>query len=742
MVSKKELMELCKCDNCTLRNLPKVPLQIPERYQWNCLFVGQAPGGTEGQTGVPFTGAAGKMLFRLMTDAGLSKKHAFITNLVCCPPPGDREPTDWEKDCCWERLKEEVHKIKPDLIVALGKPAFESLTGLRVGKMEANRGQFFPLSKRYDYDCLVLSCFHPSFVMRQRQWIDVAVKDFKLINQFFTEGFAITQESPSYNFTYDPDPLTLHEFLSGRQEITIFDLETTGLNPFEDEILGIAFAIDPETAMAVYLRPGDNRAEVIARFLADKGAKKGAQNGSFDYSFNDMKGWATNGLAYDTRLAEILIHPDLPKDLQSMRAFYTKINPYKPTDKEIKKIKTWPKNKLLEMACMDVITTFKVMQEQKKVLSQKELELHNNHLIKLIPCTWGMEKRGVLVDIPALAGLYSQLGPKADELALEITKETGINPNSPVQICEKFNLPSSNKDHLEYRIKRQDPNWELFERILEYRQYNHAATNLKGIYSRLRDGRIHTSYAIEGAGTGRLASKDPNLQNVPDWLRVIYIPDSEEYTFCEADFSQLELRTAALIAPEPILLEELTRGIDIHENLRKEIFGGEEKPRQRLITKAVVFGTFYGRSPYSIAREFGVEVREAERWQTVCINRFPGLVRYKKRCDHQVLTSGYVETPFGRRRNVTTLTQGYNTPNQSTAADVGLHVFRWINEAGFDLRLTVYDSLLIQVKKGDKPALREIKRICETPFEIFNGYSFPVKIKTGPDWYNLKEVEV
>jgi DNA polymerase-1 len=413
----------------------------------------------------------------------------------------------------------------------------------------------------------------------------------------------------------------------------------------------------------------------------------------------------------------------------------------------MKVIGSWNKEKVLNMGCWDVITTFKVMEKQLPLMTDKEKDLQQTLLIPLIEVFEHMERKGLNVNINTLAGLYAKGFPEVEALNQEIQDEIGINPGSPKQICQYFNLNDSQEDTLAYHIKRDHVHSRLFQKILDFRGKQKAlSTYLKGIYERLEDNRIHTEYKIEGTGTGRPSSSNPNLANVPKELRVIYIPDSPDYIFIEVDKSQLELRVGALIAPEPTLLDELSQGADIHERTRLSIldaypgfaaFGS----RQRLITKSVVFGTFYGRTAMSIAREFGIPVAIAEKIQAVCINKYKGFHEYKTRCERAVAKDGLLTTAFGRRRIVNTLNQGYNTPVQSAAADVGLTTLLNLFKAGLDLRITVYDSYLIQVPKHKaKEYQEEIINIAQLPFDIFNGYSFPVKAKQGSDWYNLKEV--
>jgi DNA polymerase-1 len=221
-------------------------------------------------------------------------------------------------------------------------------------------------------------------------------------------------------------------------------------------------------------------------------------------------------------------------------------------------------------------------------------------------------------------------------------------------------------------------------------------------------------------------------------MRVIYTPD-EGYFFCELDYNQLELRVGAVIAPEPDALKDLQEGRDIHNELGCIIFGKPEiTSRERLITKTVVFGTLYGRSARSIAIQFGVTVAEAEAWQALCINKYSGFLRYRNRSTKELQMNGYLETPFGRRRRGLTPQQGYNFPVQSSASDVTLTSLIRLDQAGFDLRLTVHDSIILQV--NDKSEALAAKQVAEQLIKPLNNTSFPTSCKIGKNWYEMEKI--
>jgi DNA polymerase-1 len=411
---------------------------------------------------------------------------------------------------------------------------------------------------------------------------------------------------------------------------------------------------------------------------------------------------------------------------------------------------TWGKEKMLNLAALDAVTTLIVKREQEKQLSEKEKDLMVNHLIPLVYAIGRMEARGVLVDVQTLAAMYSQCAPILSEMD-EMFSGLGINPRSPKQVKELLGLKDANKETLKYNIKRGHPKSELMEKLLEYRHLDKmASVYLKGVYDRMESGRIHTHYKIDGTGTGRLSSEDPNLQNVPEEMRVVYASDPE-HIFIKGDYSQIELWVGAIIAHEETMLKDLLAGVDIHYISCQLCFPhvplkagnrkGDFSHREGLIAKTVTFGTFYGRTAHSISREFGVTVREAEEWQIKILNKYPALLKYRERCEFETRTKGYLVTPFGRKRYITTDRQGYNFPIQSTASDITLGSIRLADAAGLEPVISVHDDIVFQVKETNwKKEVLKIKKVMERKIPELSNLPFKVEYAKGTNWYDLTAI--
>ncbi|MBV6343101.1 DNA polymerase, partial [Candidatus Magnetobacterium casense] len=538
----------CLCNDCTLEPYKWVPWYNPSLRQLPVLWVGEGPGETETITGIPFTGGAGKMHYGLCKQAGINKQMCPHTNIVSCRPPENRVPTDLEVRCCFGRLKQEILILKPRLIIALGETAMRALTKER-GIM-SQRGRYIQLRDEYDHDCKVLCTMHPSFVMRSRQWIPTAVAIYKSIFGYL-QGKEVKKFDPL--IIRDPNAEELRDYLykdTPPDMIFAVDTETSGLNTLADQIIGYSFSKDGRTAVAIKFKGGkdDPRWQVCKEFLEDPSKGKCWQNGSFDTEIARTWGIIDQGFIYDTRLAEQMIHSDLPSDLDFLRAQYTQIPPYKPPKREMRTIGQWGLEKLLDYAAMDAVTTYEVMQNQIGLLSEKQLQLMQSLLIPLVRAIGRIERRGFRVNEETMAALYVKLGPTVEAIEKEFWA-AGVNPRSPIQLKEFLGTKSTNEETLEYHIKRQDhPKQEWMEKLLRFRKYDVLLSKyIVGVHQRMVNGRIHTHFKIEGTGTGRLSSENPNLQNVPDEMRMIYEPDPG-YILLSADYSQIELWVGALLA--------------------------------------------------------------------------------------------------------------------------------------------------------------------------------------------------
>jgi uracil-DNA glycosylase family 4 len=736
-----------QCAKCPLYSSTFVPWQlVPEQLHKGVMLVGEAPGETEIIIKRPFVGSSGKLLWRLLNGVGINKDDLVITNVVACRPPDNRTPSSAEMSYCSNRLMMEIAQVKPKLIVALGEPAMKTLTD-QTG-IQKKRGEIFPLSPTWNHKCDVLCVLHPSFVMRQRQWIQTTAKDLKLISDC-QEGVMVKNDYTRPPFVLQPTATDLSAMLSKMSKaITAVDIETPSeLDILTASVIGIAFYAGDEAVGLDFTSKYDSDVwNVVKHFQEDNQAKKCTQNGQFDWGVLESNGIKSQGMVFDTLLAEHTMNSDLPGNLDFLRGRYTKIKSYKPDAKAMKRIANWSESERLEYNCWDVVATWEVMQGQKKQMNESQMRVLTELEIPLVDVCNYMERKGILVDVNVLALTNAAIQPKIKELEQKYFDQLNLNPRSPLQLKKLFNIPSTGRDELTQHIRRGHKQKELMQAVLDYRDMDKiSSVYLIGIYNKLRKNRIHAHPKIEGTGTGRLSYQKPNLQNIPKNFRNIFIPDSPEHCLIESDYSQLELRVAALIAPEPTMLKFFAEGKRIHNIIGEQVYGKKWEdltPHENRRAKAVVFGTIYGRTARSLAMEHNVTVREAERWQNICLKNYPGLMNYISAREEEFRAFRRVTTVFGRIRFLQTPLQAFNTPIQSAASDVTVGSIISLYKAGFDVRCTVHDSVLIHCREKDKiETIKAAEEIMQRPVKEFNGYRFPVKSEVGKNWRDLEEIK-
>ncbi|MBR4953483.1 MAG: DNA polymerase I [Oscillospiraceae bacterium] len=383
-----------------------------------------------------------------------------------------------------------------------------------------------------------------------------------------------------------------------------------------------------------------------------------------------------------------------------------------------------------------------------------------------------MEHAGFLVDRKALLEYGESMTDTIEALQRSIWDLAGeeFNINSPKQLgvvlFEKLMLPagkktktgwSTNADILE-KLRDKHP---IINEILDYR----TLTKLKSTYADGllkvigEDGRIHTSFMMTVTDTGRLSSREPNLQNIPvrkefgAQIRKMFVaPDGK--VLVDADYSQIELRLLAHISEDETMRGAFISGEDVHAVTASQVFGvplGEVTPRQRSSAKAVNFGIVYGISAWSLAQDIGVFPAEAKAYMDAYLEKYSGVREYQKNVVEKAKADGYVVTEYGRRRYLPELKASnfavrsfgervaLNMPIQGTAADVMkiamVNVHRRLREEGLQSRLIlqVHDELIAECPE------HEAEKVCTViSEEMERAASFSVPLvaeaKTGRTW--------
>ena len=398
--------------------------------------------------------------------------------------------------------------------------------------------------------------------------------------------------------------------------------------------------------------------------------------------------------------------------------------------------------------------------------------LYNEIEFPLAQVLADMTRIGMLVDRDGIDQFGVKLRSELEQVLTRIHMETGsasFNPNSTKQLGEMLfvtmGLPHGKKTQRGWSTDAETlealRDYPLVEDILQYRTYQKLnSTYVEGLLKVIgEDGRIHTTFNQTEARTGRLSSDNPNLQNIPirtelgSQLRAYFIA-KPGCVLVDADYSQIELRILAHVTGDEHMQQAFRSGQDIHRSTAARIYGipqGEVTPRVRSGAKAINFGIMYGKGAYSLSKDIGVTVKEADAFLKNYLAAFPSVSSYMDKTIADARANGYVSTLFGRRRALPELNSNShnirasgermarNTPIQGTAADViklaMVRVWKRLRDEKMESRLilTVHDELIVEAPEAEAEKAAQILR---EEMEGCVHYAVPLStdVHTGKNW--------
>ncbi|MFN3750498.1 MAG: DNA polymerase I [Thiobacillus sp.] len=562
------------------------------------------------------------------------------------------------------------------------------------------------------------------------------------------------------------------------------DTETTGLNPMQAELVGISFAVAPGEAAYVPLAhhyagaPAQLARDVVlaklAPLLESPEPKIVGQHLKYDRHIFANVGVTLAGVVDDTLLQSYVLEAHQPHELGSLAARHlglATISYDDVTGKGVGRIgfEQVAIERASEYAAEDADVTLRVRDALAPQLaaSDKLAFVYRKIELPVAEILFRMERAGVLLDRALLAQQSSELGRKMLELEQRAFQEAGqpFNLGSPKQIGDILfrqkglpvirKTPSGAPSTDEETLAQLALDHPIARAILDYR----GLAKLKSTYTDKlpqmidpRTGRVHTSYSQATAVTGRLASADPNLQNIPARtaegrrIREAFIAPPG-HVLVSADYSQIELRIMAHLSGDAGLLKAFAEDRDIHAATAAEVFGvplDQVSAEQRRMAKVINFGLIYGMSAFGLAAQLNLERAAAQAWIDRYFARYPGVADYMQRTRETARRQGYVETVFGRRLYLPEINaknparrQGaeraaINAPMQGTAADLiklaMIAVQGWLDaeRLGSRLLLQVHDELVLEVPD------RELDRVrAELPAHMCNVAQLKVPLRVG-----------
>lgn len=605
----------------------------------------------------------------------------------------------------------------------------------------------------------------------------------------------VVDEAPKYPRHYETI-LTRAQFDAwltklNHASLACIDTETTGLDPMQTQIVGMSFCVEPGTAAYLPLMhryPGAPEQlelkEILAAvkpFLENPQKNKVGQNLKYDMHVFANHGIALKGVAHDTLLQSYVLESHQRHDMDNLALRHLNSKTILFEDVAGKGAGQIGFDQVgieqaAEYAAEDADITLQLHQHlYPQIAADKKLDfIYREIEMPSMQVLWRIERNGVLLDLKLLEIQSRELGEKLITLEAKAHEQAGqpFNLNSPKQLqeilFEKMKIPvvkktpggqpSTDEDVLQ-QLAQDHP---LPKLLLEYR----GLAKLKSTYTdklprmvNPHTGRVHTNYGQAIAVTGRLASNDPNLQNIPvrtpegRRIREAFIaPPGAQ--IISADYSQIELRIMAHLSGDEGLLKAFAAGEDIHRATAAEIFGvdlTDVSSEQRRYAKVINFGLIYGMSAFGLAANLGIERGAAASYIERYFARYPGVAKYMERTRNQARDQGYVETVFGRRlflpeirnsnpqRRQGAERAAINAPMQGTAADLiklaMIAVDNWISakQLRSKLIMQVHDELVLEVPDKEVELVKN-----ELPPLMGNvaKLAVPLLVETGvgPNW--------
>ena len=583
----------------------------------------------------------------------------------------------------------------------------------------------------------------------------------------------------------EADIKALVELLS-KQKQFVFDTETTNIDVYSADLVGLSFSIKAHEAWYLPM-PADReecqrKLELLRPLFEEENILKIGQNLKYDISMLAQYGITVKGKMFDTMLAHYLLEPEQRHNMDYLAEVYLNYITIPIEDligkgRQQKTMREVPVELIKEYAAEDADITLQLYEKLLPLLKENGVEkLFYEIEMPLVPVLSRMEANGVKIDTQNLKQISEEFGEEIHKIEEEIYALAGtpFNIASPKQLgeilFERLKIDEKAKktktgqyatgEEVLQKLSHKHP---IIQKILDYRSF----TKLKSTYLDAlpalvnpKDGLIHTSYNQAVTATGRLSSNNPNLQNIPvrtaqgREIRRAFVPRNEQYTLLAADYSQIELRIIAHLSQDPAMVADFNLGHDIHAATAAKVFHvpmNEVTKEQRSRAKAVNFGIIYGMSAFGLAERMELSRSEAADIIKKYFEEYAGIKEYMNRSIALARERGYAETILGRRRylrdinGANSVVRGFaernaiNAPIQGSSADmikiamIGIHEEMQRLKMQSKMMLQVHDELVFDAHLDE---LDELKAIVNDKMVNAMPLSVPVVVEmnTGNNW--------
>jgi uracil-DNA glycosylase family 4 len=789
-----------ECENCDLLSTGTfVPSKLPEGGKAQYAVIGEAPGFNEAIEGEPFIGQSGQLLNKVLKYHGIERKNLLLTNACLCRPVDNATPSQQAVRSCRPRLLSELERTEPERVLTLGATAADSImrntqpiTKRRVGNARPSPDGF-----------TVVPTVHPAYCLRNGDAFPYLVRDVEKLRKDMPpwkppEYFVADSETDALvaiDMIRENAELHIAQgFPNEPKRVLVVDIEC-GIDKDNDYdhpdryqmlCIGVAYAKGKVVVFGERVVRGPGSELIIAKLkeLFNESLLAG-HNLKFDAAglyplMRELTIW------FDTMLAHYCIDErpgnhalgQLGPEILGTPDWKHEIDKFLGTGKNYDAI---PRPELYKYNAYDDAVTYDLLLYFLDELERRSLRPLHDFLVAAANELKFPELNGITIDILRNAELSDEYMQILNDLRVQIDtvvqdpadgmsrkdydKFGGLNPNSPKQVKEYLHdhgikVTSTNKDTLEplsERIPRTSNVGEFLALLLasRYKSKRHG-TFIKGIRNRVYRGRVYTSYLLHGTTSGRLASRNPNLQNIvrDNAIRSQFTVSKSGNIFVAGDYKQAEGRVICTLAQDEYLaaiFRDPSR--DLFDELGSGLYPGQASftKEQRVRTKAYFYGLGYGREAFSIAKEYDLPVREVERDLVKFFALMPGVVAWQTEIKQQVLNGNDLVTDFGRHRRFWLITkenrkdvlnEALSFMPQSTASDICLRAFIRLRprlRGKAFIRLLIHDSITAECKEEDKEYVTEVMReeMLRSAEEWTTYVPFEVDFSYGKNWGEL-----
>lgn len=798
------------CENCAHCSCNVYPHFNPNFWQQvscaqhkDILIIGECPTAIEAKRNAVMSGSNGKILIDTMEKVGLptDAEHVGFTTAIACAIPKKKNGSAFPKEAivnCRTRLLQEIAAIQPKLILVCGSIALQTLTGNTKIKITSEYGS----ARQYSFcgNAQVIPIMNPGVIIYAPGDYKPFLSMLQLAASYYKGNGAYDRGTVQWEVLDTPEKMCagwknlMALYKAGKMPYASYDTETTGLDYRTAEFLVMGICYEKNK---VYIIPREMK-YLVHNFITGVPWRCVWQHGKYDKKVLWRRNLGDASIDEDVLYMHYVLDETSAHDLEYLSKVFLQAKPYKYKMNQKWKdgsitLQTYPQffDSLCERVSVDCDYTYQLVAVLMAQVNKEPglAKLYNKLLIPAANFLSRVEQNGILIDPFFLQDLDKKYDIKLAQIMDDIQElaepfwdpyqymvdmnaksaPSKFNPGSPKQMAwmvfNRLKLKprikkgkSTNKDIL----NSIDPMPPLVSRVLEYRTVQkEQSTYVKGILNaRDVDGRVRTTFTLHVTATGRLSSKEPNIENQPAAhgignIRRAFIP-RPGYILAEIDYKSAELRWLAYLSHCPVLREVFIEGKNLHKETATALFGPHYTPQQKMRAKAVNFGIPYGREPQSFVDEFNITKEEAQDMISGWLNKYYGAKKYLDWCAAQVIQGNYLETPFHRRRRFGLVTkeslhslqnEAKNFPIQSSSSDTLLCSSMACEETLRKDFLTyilnlIHDSFLMEI-----PAKREIVQavgeytndvMVNMPVKLFNcDVPFGTDFEIGTDWGNL-----